>query len=90
VAEQLAVGRLAALAFDRAINGRTEQVWQEGTLVAEKKVPSDKLLMWLLARLDPQRFAAPWERRKDDAADPQVAAREGFQGQLDGLSDVVS
>ena len=29
-ADQLAVGRLSALAFDRAINGRTEQVWQRG------------------------------------------------------------
>jgi hypothetical protein len=35
-ADQLAVGRLSALAFDRAINGRTEQVWHEGNLVAEK------------------------------------------------------
>ena len=44
-ADQLAVGRLSALAFDRAIHGRTEQVWHEGNLVAEKRVPSDRLLM---------------------------------------------
>lgn len=44
-ADQLAVGRLSALAFDRAINGRTEQVWHEGTLVAEKRLPSDRLLI---------------------------------------------
>jgi hypothetical protein len=44
-AEQLAVGRLSALAFDRAINGRTEQVWQGGELVAEKRVPSDRVLI---------------------------------------------
>ncbi len=75
MADQLAVGRLSALAFDRAINGRTEQIWQEGTLVAEKRLPSDRLLMWLLARLDPRRFAAPWEQRKDAAADPQAEAR---------------
>ena len=37
-ADQLAVGRLSALAFDRAINGRTEQVWHEGQLVAEKRL----------------------------------------------------
>lgn len=90
VAEQLAVGRLAALAFDRAIHGRTEQVWQEGILVAEKKVPSDKLLMWLLARLDPRRFAAPWEIRKDGAANPQADAREAFASQLDALTDTPS
>jgi hypothetical protein len=89
-ADQLAVGRLSAIAFDRAINGRTEQVWQDGELVAEKRLPSDRLLMWLLARLDPRRFAAPWELRKDGAADPQAQARESFPAQLDALADIVS
>jgi len=89
-ADQLAVGRLSAIAFDRAINGRTEQVWQEGELVAEKRLPSDRLLMWLLARLDPRRFAAPWELRKDGAADPQAQARESFPALLDALPDTVS
>ncbi|HEV7661683.1 MAG TPA: hypothetical protein VGO55_17725 [Allosphingosinicella sp.] len=89
-ADQLAVGRLSALAFDRAINGRTEQVWHEGNLVAEKRLPSDRLLMWLLARLDPRRFAAPWELRKDGAADPQAEARESFPALLDALPDTPS
>jgi len=89
-ADQLAVGRLSAIAFDRAINGRTEQIWQEGELVAEKRLPSDRLLMWLLARLDPRRFAAPWELRKDGATDPQAAARESFPALLDGLADIPS
>jgi len=89
-ADQLAVGRLSAIAFDRAINGRTEQVWHEGNLVAEKRVPSDRLLMWLLARFDPRRFAAPWELRKDGAADPQAEARESFPTLLDALADTVS
>ena len=90
IAEQLAAGRLAALAFDRAIHGRTEQVWQEGTLVAEKRVPSDRLLMWLLTRLDPRRFAAPWELRKDGAADPQAEARQAFPALLGAIEDAVS
>ena len=89
-ADQLAVGRLSALVFDRAIHGRVEQVWQGGELVAEKRVPSDKLLMWLLARLDPRRFAAPWELRKDGAADPQVEARSSFPALLDALTDAPS
>jgi hypothetical protein len=89
-ADQLAVGRLSALAFDRAIHGRTEQVWHEGILVAEKRMPSDRLLMWLLARLDPRRFAAPWELRKDGAADPQAEARESFPVLLDALADTAS
>ena len=89
-ADQLAVGRLSALAFDRAINGRTEQVWHDGDLVAEKRLPSDRLLMWLLARLDPRRFAAPWELRKDGAVDPQATARESFPALLDALADTPS
>ncbi len=43
--------------------------------------------MWLLARLDPRRFAAPWELRKDGAADPQVEARAAFPALLEALSD---
>lgn len=86
-AEQLAVGRLAALAFDRAINGRVEQLWREGELVMEKRLPSDRLLMWLLARLDPRRFAASWERR-GETTDPQDAAHLAFPDRLAALTDV--
>jgi hypothetical protein len=82
---QLAVGRLAAIVFDRAINGRIEQVYQDGNLVAERRVPSDKLLTWLLARLDPKRFALPWEQRGD--SDPQAEAVEAFPALLDGVTD---
>jgi hypothetical protein len=83
---QLSVGRLAAIAFDRAINGRIEQVYKDGNLVAEKRVPSDRLLTWLLARLDPKRFALPWERRGD--CDPQADAVAAFPARLDSLADV--
>ena len=51
-------------------------------------MPSDKLLMWLLARLDPRRFALPWEQRGD--ADPQAGAAAAFPALLDGLTDVPS
>ncbi len=46
--------------------------------------------MWLLARLDPRRFAAPSELRKDGAADPQQEARANFPALLDALDDAVS
>jgi hypothetical protein len=46
--------------------------------------------MWLLARLDPRRFAAPWEVRQDAAADPQTAARAAFPAQLASLTDVAA
>jgi hypothetical protein len=86
-AQQLAVGRLSALAFDRAINGRPEQIWQEGELVGERRVPNDRLLMWLLARLDPRRFAMPWEQR-GDIGDPQADASATFPGRIDAIEDV--
>lgn len=89
VAQQLAVGRLSALAFDRAIHGSIQQVYRDGDLIAERQAPSERLLMWLLARLDPKRFAAPWERRKDDSSDPQAEAQQAFSGLLNGLTDVV-
>lgn len=85
---QLSVGRLTAIVMDRAINGRIEQVYSSGELVGERRVPNDRLLTWLLARLDPKRFALPWEQRGD--ADPQAAAVAAFPGLLDDLSDVVS
>ena len=86
-AQQLAVGRLSALAFDRAINGRPEQVYQDGELVGERRVPNDKLLMWLLARLDPRRFAMPWEQR-EGTGDPQAEASAAFPGRIDAIEDV--
>jgi hypothetical protein len=43
--------------------------------------------MWLLARLDPKRFAAPWERQKDAAADPQADAQSAFPAMLESLTD---
>jgi hypothetical protein len=85
---QLSVGRLAAIVFDRAINGRVEQIFHEGHLVAERRVPSDKLLTWLLARLDPKRFALPWEQRGN--ADPQAEAVASFPALLGAVSDTVS
>ena len=89
-AQQLAVGRLSALAFDRAIHGRIEQVYHQGALVGEKRVPSERLLMWLLSRLDPKRFALPWERDKDSAADPQAEAQTAFPKLLGALVDVAA
>ena len=85
LAVQLSVGRLTAIALDRAIHGRVEQVYHQGVLVGEKRVPSDRLLTWLLARLDPRRFALPWEQRGD--ADPQAEAAASFDGALDALTD---
>jgi hypothetical protein len=88
VAQQLSVGRLSAIAFDRAINGRLEQIYRDGELVGERRVPNDRLLTWLLARLDPRRFAMPWEQRGD--ADPQAHAIAVFPALLEALTDAVA
>lgn len=87
-AQQLAVGRLSAIAFDRALNGRVEQIYRGGELIGERRVPSDRLLTWLLARLDPKRFALPWEQRGD--ADPQAEAVASFPALLDAVADAAS
>lgn len=86
-AQQLAVGRLSALAFDRAINGRPEQIYEDGVLVGERRVPNDRMVMWLLSRLDPKRFAMPWEQR-GDIGDPQAEASAAFPGRIDAIEDV--
>ena len=86
MAQRLSVGRLSAIAFDRALNGRLEQVYEGGDLVAERRVPNDRMLMWLLARLDPKRFALPWEQRGGDA-DPQAEALAAFPSVLDAITD---
>ena len=82
---RIAVGRLAAIAFDRAVHGRVEQVYRDGNLVAERRVPSDKMLQWLMSRLDPKMFALPWEQRGD--SDTQAEALSGFTALLDVLTD---
>ena len=86
-AQQLAVGRLSALAFDRAITGRPEQIYEDGVLVGERRVPNDRMVMWLLARLDPRRFAMPWEQR-GEIGDPQADASAALPGHLDAIEDV--
>lgn len=82
MAQQLAVGRLSALAFDRAIHGRVEQVYEYGTLVSENRVPSDRPLMWLLARLDPVRLGDSAPERN-----PQRDAAASFPALLVNLTD---
>lgn len=86
---QLAVGRLAAIVFDRAINGRIEQVYQDGNLVAERRVPSDKLLTWLLSRLDPLQFGSPSARALAAAGgDPRDKARNSLPDLAAQFTDV--
>jgi len=52
------VQRLEDVAIDRALNGVEEAVWYRGEEVGQRRVYSDRLLMFLLRNRAPTRFAA--------------------------------
>ena len=86
---RLSPTRLAAIGLDRAINGRVERFYKKGELVMERRVPSDYLLTWFLARLDPLQFGSPAARAHALAAgDPREAARNELPGLLASFEDV--
>jgi hypothetical protein len=55
-ANSMATARLTALAFERAVHGSVERIYRGGELVEERHKTSDRLLMWLIAHLDPAAF----------------------------------
>jgi hypothetical protein len=84
----LSATRLAAIAFDRAINGRAERFYRDGELVMERRMPSDYLLTWLLARLDPLQFGSPAAKSLAASGDPRDAARNTLPQLTAALTDV--
>jgi len=54
------------LAFERAVNGTPDYLFKDGVLVAERRRPSDRLLMWLLTHFDSVGFG--WMGRTPMAA----------------------
>lgn len=87
----LSATRLEAVLLDRALNGRVERVYAaDGTLVHERRVPSDDLLKWMLTRLDPRTYGAPFARAAAIATghDPRGLAREALPQALAALTDV--
>jgi hypothetical protein len=85
----LAATRLSAIAFDRAINGRAERFYKDGELVMERRMPSDFMLTWLLARLDPLQFGSPTAKALAAAAgNPREAARADLPALTAALADV--
>lgn len=81
---RIATGRLTAIAFERAVNGRVRQLWKEGELVATTREPSDRLLMYLLDTLHHRGYAGSAAEQRDN-----VAARSSTRlpGILDKLGD---
>lgn len=88
MAQMMSATRLAALAFDRAINGRVERFYKGDELVMERRLPSDRLLTWLLAHLDPARFGGPARQAALAAADPRTIAATALPALSAALTDV--
>ena len=68
----IASRRLNSLALDFAVHGLPETVWKNGEVVATRRRPSEKLLMFLLTHLDPLHFGAL--SRSQTASSPRVVA----------------
>lgn len=77
------VARLKDIAFERAVEGRLEPVWQAGKLVGHKRVYSDRMLMFLLRHygVDENGRNVTVSYVKTKAA---VAAREGEAASASG------
>ena len=90
-AQSIATVRLAAIAWERAIHGTPDRIYKDGVLVAERRRPSDKLLMWLLAHHDPVGYG--WASRPPGHA-PDMSffrvehARAELAGHIGNLADV--
>ncbi|HEX6660468.1 MAG TPA: hypothetical protein VF067_01180 [Sphingomicrobium sp.] len=85
----MAATRLAAIAFDRALHGRSERLYKDGELVLERKMPSDYLLTWLLARLDPLQFGSVTAKAlAATAGDPRDLSRNALPELAAALTDV--
>jgi hypothetical protein len=86
---RLCATRLVAIGLDRAVNGRVERFYKDGELVMERRVPSDYLLTWFIARLDPAQFGSPSARALAAATgDPREAARNDLPDFMASFEDV--
>lgn len=82
MALSVASRRLAAIARSYAVDGIPEQIWRDGVLVAERRRPSERLLIYLLERLDPLRVGRPLAPEGDEEG-----ARSGPRRRLGELVD---
>jgi hypothetical protein len=86
---RLSATRLAAIALDRAVNGRVERFYKNGELAMERRMPSDYMLTWLLSRLDPLAFGSPSAKALAVATgDPRELARSELPQFLGAFEDV--
>ena len=74
----VATGRLASIAFDRAIKGTTREMWKDGELVAEVRAPSDRMVMFLLSKLDARMAQVVELRYFAGMTEPEIAQALGI------------
>lgn len=88
-AVRLAATRLTAILLDRAVNGRVERHYKDGELVMERRIPSDYLLSWVVARLNPLMFGSPTAQALAAATgDPRDKARNELPVLMASFEDV--
>jgi hypothetical protein len=90
-AQSMATVRLTVIAWERAIHGGVERLYRDGELIAERRRPSDKLLMWLLAHHDPVTYgwlAKPPRAHTDPSFYPVQSARKELPLLLGQLADM--
>ena len=90
-AQSIASVRLTALAWERAVHGTPDRIYKDGVLVAERRKPSDKLLMWLLTHHHPGAYG--WASKPPGQAPdlhffPIAYARAELAGTIAGFADV--
>ncbi len=84
----LAARRLTALAFDYAVNGITETVIDKhGEIVAERRRPSERMLIFLLNHLDPHRMGRYAVMDTIRPQDPQPGKTRRLATLLDAFQD---
>ncbi|SFS01686.1 hypothetical protein [Sphingomonas jatrophae] len=79
--------RLAAVAYERAINGVARPVWHKGEQVGEERRYNDRLLMFLLRHGDPLRFGHLAGLHPHAVADPRDAADGELKRLVHRLTD---
>ena len=88
-AVRLSATRLTAVLLDRALNGRVERHYKDGELVLERRIPSDYLLSWVVARLNPLMFGSPTAQALAAATgDPGDKARNSLPELMASFEDV--
>ncbi|GAA4725121.1 hypothetical protein H9L13_00050 [Sphingomonas lutea] len=73
------------------MHGGSDRLYRDGELVAERRKPSDRLLMWLLSHHNPETYG--WAARPNAGAPnvsffPTIHARRELPGALDALTDI--